>query len=243
MISLSTAVGGVLCFFHPLAAEGSWIYICVLRVLTGIVQGSVYPCVHTLLSKWVPRTERGFLTTGTYSGAQFGTAVILVSSGHIFESVMGWPGLFYISGGLSVFWALLFFWQGANEPATAKYISKIEREYIENLTGSNNTGEVSVDDTLQIIIARLVCSRTHIYIFTNTCINFFSVPRYTMEIDLQIVGLLWPAGCSLRLHLGLLHTPNRDTHLYEQRAQIERQVECFAIFVALLCHGHTLLCG
>ncbi|EDW08139.1 putative inorganic phosphate cotransporter [Drosophila mojavensis] len=141
VISLSTAVGGVLCFFHPLAAEGSWIYICVLRVLTGIVQGSVYPCVHTLLSKWVPRTERGFLTTGTYSGAQFGTAVILVSSGHIFESVMGWPGLFYISGGLSVFWALLFFWQGANEPATAKYISKIEREYIENLTGSNNTGE------------------------------------------------------------------------------------------------------
>ncbi|EDW58765.1 putative inorganic phosphate cotransporter isoform X2 [Drosophila virilis] len=141
VISLATAAGGILCFFHPLAAEGGWINICVLRVLTGLVQGSVYPCVHTLLSKWVPRTERGFLTTGIYSGAQFGTAVILVSSGDIFESSMGWPGLFYISGGLSLAWALLFLWQGANEPATSRNISKIEREYIESLTGSNNSGQ------------------------------------------------------------------------------------------------------
>lgn len=165
MITLTTAVGGILCFFHPLAAEASWIYICVLRVLTGLVQGSVYPCVHTLLSKWVPRTERGFLTTGIYSGAQFGTAVILISSGNIFESSMGWPGLFYISGGLSVTWALLFIWQGANEPATSKNISKIEREYIESLTGSNNTGEVSVfikNNTRVLIIIYLLI---HAYIF------------------------------------------------------------------------------
>lgn len=130
-----------MCFFHPMAAKGGWVNVCVLRVLTGLVQGSIYPCFHTLLSKWVPRTERGFLTTGVYSGAQFGTAVILVSSGSIFESSMGWPGLFYISGGLGLAWALLFFWQGANEPATSSSISKAERDYIELLTGSNTDSQ------------------------------------------------------------------------------------------------------
>ncbi|XP_046866055.1 putative inorganic phosphate cotransporter isoform X1 [Drosophila willistoni] len=141
VLGLATAVGGILAFFHPLAAESGVISVCVLRVLTGIVQGTVYPCVHTLLAKWVPRTERGFLTTGIYSGAQFGTAVILGTSGFIFESGMGWPGLFYISGGLSLLWALLFFWQGANEPAQDKSITKVEREYIEALTGSNSSSQ------------------------------------------------------------------------------------------------------
>ncbi|XP_033156125.1 putative inorganic phosphate cotransporter isoform X1 [Drosophila mauritiana] len=141
VLGLATAIGGILCFFHPIAAKSGWQSICALRVLTGLVQGTVYPCVHTLLAKWVPRTERGLLTTGVYSGAQFGTAVILVSSGFIFESNMGWPGLFYLSGGLSLAWALLFFWQAANEPATASRISKGEVEYIESLTGSNSSSQ------------------------------------------------------------------------------------------------------
>ncbi|XP_017835937.1 putative inorganic phosphate cotransporter isoform X2 [Drosophila busckii] len=137
VLCIGTAVGGIFCFFHPMAAAGGWIQLCVLRILTGLVQGTVYPCMHTLLSKWVPRTERGFLTTAVYSGAQFGTAVILISSGEIFESSMGWMGLFYISGGLGVAWAALFFWQGANEPAVSRCCSKLERDYIESLTGSN----------------------------------------------------------------------------------------------------------
>ncbi|XP_039482453.1 putative inorganic phosphate cotransporter isoform X1 [Drosophila santomea] len=141
VLGIATAVGGILCFFHPIAAKSGWQSICVLRVLTGLVQGTVYPCVHTLLAKWVPRTERGLLTTGVYSGAQFGTAVILVTSGFIFESVMGWPGLFYLSGGVSLAWALLFFWQAANDPATAIRISKGEVEYIESLTGSTSAGQ------------------------------------------------------------------------------------------------------
>lgn len=127
----------------PSHGSGKWCGKCLCVACNyGISPGSVYPCVHTLLAKWVPRTERGFLTTGIYSGAQFGTAVILVSSGFIFESSMGWPGLFYISGGLNVAWALLFFWQGANEPATATRISQTEREYIESLTGSNSSSQV-----------------------------------------------------------------------------------------------------
>ncbi|XP_034479561.1 putative inorganic phosphate cotransporter [Drosophila innubila] len=138
---LATGSGGILAFFFPMAAKSGWVSVCVLRVLTGIAQGAVYPCLHTLVAKWVPRTERGFLTTAIYSGAQFGTALILMTSGFVFESTMGWPGLFYITGGLSLAWALIFFWQGANEPATSNSISQVERDYIESLTGSNERSQ------------------------------------------------------------------------------------------------------
>ncbi|EDW32544.1 GL11696 [Drosophila persimilis] len=98
VLGSATAIGGVLSFFHPMAAANGWESVCVLRVLTGLVQGTVYPCVHTLLAKWVPRTERGFLTTGI---------------------VFGLP----------------------DEPATARNITKAEREYIESLTGSNSSSQ------------------------------------------------------------------------------------------------------
>ncbi|KAH8340020.1 hypothetical protein KR067_006338, partial [Drosophila pandora] len=181
VLGVSTTVGGILCFFHPMAAESGVKSVCVLRVITGLVQGSVYPCVHTLLAKWVPRTERGFLTTGIYSGAQFGTAVILVSSGFIFESSMGWRGLFYISGGLNVAWALLFFWQGANEPATATRISQTEREYIESLTGSNSGSQVG----RRKFFFRLV-------LFKNSCFPFqsMSVPWRSIFTSPAFYGLL-----------------------------------------------------
>ncbi|XP_030382811.1 putative inorganic phosphate cotransporter [Scaptodrosophila lebanonensis] len=143
VLGAATAGGGVLAFFHPLAAatNDGWIAICVLRVLTGISQGTVYPCVHTLLAKWVPSTERSFLSTTIYSGAQLGTAIILATSGVIFDSSMGWPGLYYISGGLSVAWAIIFLWLGANAPGDVVSMNKVEREYIAALTGSEGSGQ------------------------------------------------------------------------------------------------------
>ncbi|XP_062135985.1 putative inorganic phosphate cotransporter [Drosophila sulfurigaster albostrigata] len=141
VILSATGIGGIVAILYPLAATNGWETVVVLRVLTGIVQGAIYPCVHTLVAKWVPRTERGFLTTFIYAGAQFGTALVMVISGFVFESSMGWPGLFYITGGLSLAWALLYVWLGANEPATCRCISKGERMYIESLTGSSNNSQ------------------------------------------------------------------------------------------------------
>ncbi|XP_023295724.2 putative inorganic phosphate cotransporter isoform X1 [Lucilia cuprina] len=134
----ATVISSFITIFHPLASNNAdWEVICVLRVLVGFTQGVVYPCIHTLLAKWAPFPERGFLATSVYSGAQFGTALLLAVSGNIFDSSIGWPGIFYITGGIGLLWSVIFFIFGADTPRDTKMISKEEREYIEALTGSD----------------------------------------------------------------------------------------------------------
>uniref|UniRef100_A0A1A9WGM3 Putative inorganic phosphate cotransporter n=1 Tax=Glossina brevipalpis TaxID=37001 RepID=A0A1A9WGM3_9MUSC len=135
----ATAAGALITTFHPVAVvKGDWKLLCFLRVLVGLTQGVVYPCLHTLLAKWVPHTERGFLSAFVYSGAQFGTAILLVISGSIFNSNMRWPGIFYISGGIALLWSIIFLIFGSDSPRNSNNISKHERNYIEALTGADD---------------------------------------------------------------------------------------------------------
>ncbi|XP_058987107.1 putative inorganic phosphate cotransporter isoform X1 [Musca domestica] len=139
VLGISTCVGSILTILNPLIADkGDWVFVCVIRVLIGFTQGTVYPCTHTLLAKWVPRQERGFLSCIVYSGAEFGTALLLAISGSIFDSEMGWPGIFYITGAIGIVWSLVFLIFGADSPRNTKFISEAEKKYIECSTGSDN---------------------------------------------------------------------------------------------------------
>lgn len=120
------------------AAIGDWPLVCALRVVQGLCQGVLFPSVHTLISKWAPVDERGKLGTYTYSGTQFGTVLMLGSSGVIASSSAGWPGIFYISGAAGVLWSIVWFFYGASTPGESKAISAEERKFIETSIGSTD---------------------------------------------------------------------------------------------------------
>ncbi|XP_055920706.1 putative inorganic phosphate cotransporter [Eupeodes corollae] len=142
VLSVATIICCILTVLTPFAAKlGDWQFVCVLRVVTGLTQGVVYPCMHTLLAKWAPSSERGFLSSVVYSGAQLGSAIILITSGFIIDSRLGWPGIFYISGALALVWAVLFQIFGDDSPDACKQISKEEKEYIKALTGSQSNSQ------------------------------------------------------------------------------------------------------
>ncbi|XP_055836974.1 putative inorganic phosphate cotransporter [Episyrphus balteatus] len=124
----------ILNILTPICAKlGGWHLVCALRLVQGLCQGCVLPTTHTLLSKWAPIKERGLLGTLCYSGSQFGTALMLCVSGEISASFMGWPGIFYTSGGVGCVWALLFYFFAASSPSESHLISEEERMYIEML--------------------------------------------------------------------------------------------------------------
>lgn len=58
---------------------------------------------------------------------------MLAASGVISASPIGWPGIFYISGGLTAVWASVWFWFGCNSPHVSKTISIEEREFLETV--------------------------------------------------------------------------------------------------------------
>lgn len=81
-------------------------------------------------------SERAQLATYCYSGSQFGTVVMLSTSGILASSFMGWPSIFYISGCSAGLWAVLWLFFGSNSPADYKYISAEEKEFIQSSLGA-----------------------------------------------------------------------------------------------------------
>ncbi|XP_017491818.1 PREDICTED: putative inorganic phosphate cotransporter, partial [Rhagoletis zephyria] len=121
----------LLAILTPLcAAIGSWQLVLASRILQGVFQGSVFPAVHTILSKWSPVDERDLMSSCAYSGCQFGTFVMLASSGALAASQLGWPSIFYISGSVGLLWAAVFKFFGCSSPKECRKLSERERELI-----------------------------------------------------------------------------------------------------------------
>lgn len=158
ILLIGVTLCSLLTLLTPLAATlGGWQYLVGVRVVQGFLQGSVHPATHAMLSKWAPVEERGTLGTFCYSGSQFGTVIMLAISGYIADSSAGWPGIFYISGGLGFVWALFWFLFAASTPAEHKTISPEEKKMIENSLGQ-------ITDTKQVTVVR---STPWINIFTS----------------------------------------------------------------------------
>ncbi|XP_063974219.1 putative inorganic phosphate cotransporter [Diachasmimorpha longicaudata] len=142
LFSYAVGLCGLVTILVPTAATyGGWQAVVVLRILTGCCQGIVPPCIHTLLSKWVPLEERGRAGSCTYSGGWLGNVIALLTCGELAKSVLGWPGSFYSWGGVAIVWAILFFIFGKESPSDHNEIPSDEREYIEVSLGVTETVE------------------------------------------------------------------------------------------------------
>ncbi|EDW09104.2 putative inorganic phosphate cotransporter [Drosophila mojavensis] len=125
------SICSVLNVFTPICARlGGWQLLCGVRLLEGVCQGVLYPSYHTLISAWVQPSERASLGTYAYMGAQFGTILMLATSG-ILASLAGWASIFYISGGFGCLWVAAYWLRGSSSPAQSKYISEEEHQLIQ----------------------------------------------------------------------------------------------------------------
>lgn len=138
LLTIASLTCAVLTLITPWAASIDWKLLLTTRALQGLFQGFYYPCVHTLLAKWVHPCERGTLTTITYSGTQAGSVIMLAISGFLASSTMGWPSIFYFSGAATAGWTILWVIFGSNSPAACAFISDEEKRFIESMPGSSN---------------------------------------------------------------------------------------------------------
>ncbi|XP_076823696.1 sialin-like [Clavelina lepadiformis] len=131
--------GGVLCtslltLLTPIAAQTSFAFLIVVRILEGIGEGVTFPAMHAIWGAWAPAMERTRLTALTYAGLHLGTVIAQPISGILCASnVMGgWPSAFYIFGIIGVIWCVIWFLLAQNYPSQCKWISKEELSYIES---------------------------------------------------------------------------------------------------------------
>lgn len=142
----------ILAILTPLCAHiGNWQLVLVLRATQGLSQGVIFPSTHTFLSKWAPVEERGRLVSYCYSGAQFGTVIMLSVSGYIASSWYGWPTIFYLSGIVGVLWAFIWLYCCASTPADHPFITPAERRFIETSSQGRRASDAGREEIVPSI--------------------------------------------------------------------------------------------
>lgn len=201
----------IACVYYNLKLQ----WMCALRVLQGLTQGTIFPSSHTLLSKWVPPSERARLSTFVYSGQAIGNVVMLAVSGFIASSSLGWPGIFYISGGLGLVWTVVWIFLGSNSPEVNQRISVEEKEYIQSSLGQiTDVEELKVLREGNCTLKTLQITRS-IYPFTES--------ENTLERNLHVLALPLAYYSALCAKLGLLHDVNGDSYVFELRNEVQHQ--------------------
>lgn len=127
--------GGVACtavltILTEPAADLGFGWMIALRVIEGIGEGVTFPAISSFWGKWAPPNERATLAGMSFSGAQFGTIISMPLSGVLCQK-LGWPIMFYIFGGVSCIWVVLWFIIARNTPEEYTGIDPLELNYIQ----------------------------------------------------------------------------------------------------------------
>lgn len=184
LLTIASIACALLTVITPWAASIDWKMMLLSRALQGLFQGFYYPCVHTLLAKWVHPCERGTLTTFTYSGTQAGSVVMLAISGVLASSTMGWPSIFYFSGGATIIWTIFWVIFGSSSPDVCSRISIEEKKFIESTPGASH-GQLK---TPWLSIFRSTPVLALIIVHAAQCWGFWSLLTETPSYLVQIFG-------------------------------------------------------
>ncbi|MDA9201976.1 MFS transporter [Flavobacteriaceae bacterium] len=99
------------------------------RIAIGAFEAPSYPCNNKIVTSWFPEKERAsaiaVYTSGQFIGLAFLTPVLI-----LIQSVLGWRGLFIVSGVIGIIWALIWY-VFYRDPKNHTKVSQEELRYIE----------------------------------------------------------------------------------------------------------------
>ena len=99
--------------------------LVAFRFLLGIGEGGAFPTATRAFTYWMPATERGFAQGITHSFARLGGAVtppIVLA----IALASGWRQSFFVLGGISLVWTVVWIWLFRNTPVEHKWVSPAE---------------------------------------------------------------------------------------------------------------------
>ncbi|CAH1250652.1 SLC17A5 [Branchiostoma lanceolatum] len=158
VLGLSMMLASVLTLLTPAAAfAGEW-WLFAVRVAVGFVQGVVWPCMHGILSKWAPPSERGRLLS-------------IVSAGV--------AGLAFCC-----IWCLLAF----DSPAVHPRITETEKTYIEsNLERTRKDREIPwlklITSSHLWVLIYIHCTDCWDFFMMLTCLPLYMDTILNFNID------------------------------------------------------------
>lgn len=108
----------------------SFIMLLGLRSSIGIFEAPSYPCNNAIVTRWFPETERAS-AIAIYTSGQFMGMAFLLPLLTVIQASMGWRALFFVSGGIGIVWALVWY-LFYRDPGDHKSISDGEMKLIKD---------------------------------------------------------------------------------------------------------------
>jgi len=123
---LMNTVGTLL---SPVLAFVDYKALSAIRVFEGFGGGFTFPAMNVLIAAWSPPEERSTIASIAFSGASLGTVLSMMTSG-IINKYCGWEWVFYIQGGLSLVWCILWVIFVFDTPSKHPFVSDAEKNFI-----------------------------------------------------------------------------------------------------------------
>lgn len=131
LLAYSMAVTSLVAIISPFAVLTFGASVMIgMRFVQGLSSAFMFPMIHGIMAKWTPPHERSQLAGFVVSGIQLGTMTTLAISGILSSSSMGWPIVYYMSGGAGLTWVVVWLLLGAESLSKHRFVSQAEADYI-----------------------------------------------------------------------------------------------------------------
>jgi len=104
---------------------GGLLSLLAARLLLGLGEGATFPAATSAMSRWVKREDRGFAQGLTHAFSRVGNAAAPAIIVYVMAAY-GWRMAFYVSGGLSLIWVVVWAVVFTEDPADHSGVSKAE---------------------------------------------------------------------------------------------------------------------
>ena len=111
----------------PSAASAGLGCLFAARVVLGLGEGVLLPCLHDLALAWVPPVERSTAASAMTSGQFVGTIIAYAASPLVSA---WWPSVFYLFGGCGFLWCALFSALASSSPHEHRCVGAVELRHI-----------------------------------------------------------------------------------------------------------------
>ena len=98
---------------------GLLVALLLVRAGFGVLCSPLHPTAARLVANWTPPTGRDFTNGAINSAACIGVAFTYVVFGHLMQELQSWPAAFMVTGGCTLWIAILWLVFGADHPPDA----------------------------------------------------------------------------------------------------------------------------
>ncbi|XP_066974736.1 putative inorganic phosphate cotransporter isoform X3 [Macrobrachium rosenbergii] len=101
----------LLSVLSPISARTSVGLFIANKVISGLMQGPLYPSINSLMASRIPSHLRAKYNSICLAGGMFGNVISMALGGLLASSSFlgGWPSVFYVFGTAGILWGILWF--------------------------------------------------------------------------------------------------------------------------------------